>query len=598
VWHKTQQWEPLWEDIARKFQEYLSGRKDAPVHFLGAMVLDQKQTPTTHVEKRQIIDGQQRLTTLQIFLTAYRDFCAANECSELAKEADSFIQNKGMMADPEVDRFKVWPTQVDRDQFKGIVLAGSKKLVEQKFPLVRRKYARAPDPRPRMVEAYLFFYDQLAEFFIGTEAEPPLAADFPLPARLEECFQALRNSLLIVAIDLEQDDDAQVIFETLNARGEPLLPADLLRNYIFLRASRQDEVVEDLYQEHWGRFDEPFWRALTTQGRLSRPRSDLFMQHFLSSRLLVDIPVKHLFVEYKYWIERQKPFATVRDELATLARQGNQFRRLLEPKEDDPIFGLARFLQIFDIGTAYPFLLVALDGGLTNENLRAIAAVLESYLVRRAVCGLTNKNYNRVFTNLIKHVNKSGLQPDPVAGYLVELRGETVEWPTDEAFGNAFRTAHAYQTLNNARIVYILRRISEAYLTAKQERITVNSPLTVEHIMPQSWVRHWPLQDGSVGLDPTLLWNADTLDPKVQATRRRNSLVQTFGNLTICTQQLNSSASNSTWEAKKPELLAHSLLPINQQLHGVDNWDETAIERRAQALAGKALQIWPRIGGH
>src|SRR5689334_3808310 len=75
VWSKEHQWEPLWEDISRKFGEYLLGRDDAPVHFLGAMVLDQKFTPATHVEKRQVIDGQQRLTTLQIFLAAFRDFC-------------------------------------------------------------------------------------------------------------------------------------------------------------------------------------------------------------------------------------------------------------------------------------------------------------------------------------------------------------------------------------------------------------------------------------------------------------------------------------------------------------------------------------------
>src|SRR5215813_310693 len=73
VWNREQQWEPLWEDISRKFSDYLEGRKDAPVHFLGAMVLDQKQTPTAHVEKRHVIDGQQRLTTLQLFLAAFRD---------------------------------------------------------------------------------------------------------------------------------------------------------------------------------------------------------------------------------------------------------------------------------------------------------------------------------------------------------------------------------------------------------------------------------------------------------------------------------------------------------------------------------------------
>ena len=122
VWNREQQWEPLWEDIARKFVEYLEGRKDAPVHFLGAMVLDQKQTPSTHVERRQVIDGQQRLTTLQIFLAAFRDFCREQRVSRIwRKECDGFTLNKGMMADPGVDRFKVWPTQLDRPQFMDVI---------------------------------------------------------------------------------------------------------------------------------------------------------------------------------------------------------------------------------------------------------------------------------------------------------------------------------------------------------------------------------------------------------------------------------------------------------------------------------------------
>src|ERR1051325_5499240 len=126
VWGQAQQWEPLWDDISRKFCEFLDGRKDGPVHFLGAMVLDQKQTPTTHVEKRLVIDGQQRLTTLQLFLAAFRDFCGEQQCTDLAKECESFTQNKGMMANVEVERFKVWPTQLDRAQFADVLSAGSK----------------------------------------------------------------------------------------------------------------------------------------------------------------------------------------------------------------------------------------------------------------------------------------------------------------------------------------------------------------------------------------------------------------------------------------------------------------------------------------
>ena len=81
------------------------------------------------------------------------------------------------------------------------------------------------------------------------------------------------------------------------------------------------------------------------------------MQHFLASRQCVDVPIKHLFVEYRFWIERQKPFVTVSDELGALARQREDFRRLLEPRKGDPLFGLAAFLVSFDVSTTYPLLL-------------------------------------------------------------------------------------------------------------------------------------------------------------------------------------------------------------------------------------------------
>lgn len=173
---------------------------DAPVHFLGAMVLDQKQTTTTHVERRQVIDGQPRLTTLQVFLAAFRDFCRAQSCTELADECESFTLNKGMMPDRTVDKFKVWPTRLDRQPFTSVISAGSRAAVEKVYPLYRRRYARACDPRPRIVEAYLFFCDQLREYFIGTTSDPPFAADTPLAERLETCFTALKNSLRVVVV--------------------------------------------------------------------------------------------------------------------------------------------------------------------------------------------------------------------------------------------------------------------------------------------------------------------------------------------------------------------------------------------------------------
>ncbi|MFH1555915.1 MAG: DUF262 domain-containing protein [Pseudomonadota bacterium] len=338
VWSEEQQWLPLWEDISRKFTEALEGRTNAPIHFLGAMVLDQKQTPTGHVVVRQVIDGQQRLTTLQIFLAAYRDFCRSQNCIDLATECDKFLFNTGLMANGDVDKFKVWPTQLDRPQFMDVVASGSRDEVIKRHPQRKKPYARKFEPRPRMVEAYLFFFDELRGFFLGEDGEAPLGAEHPLAARLDECFQTLRSALMVVVIDLQKDDDPQVIFETLNARGEPLLPADLLRNYIFFRANRDGLDVELAYKKYWSPFDDEFWRKEVKQGRLNRPRSDLFMQHFLASRQGQDIPIKHLYVEYRHWIEQAKPFADVQTELATLSRQGDHFRRIVDPDKSDGRF--------------------------------------------------------------------------------------------------------------------------------------------------------------------------------------------------------------------------------------------------------------------
>jgi uncharacterized protein with ParB-like and HNH nuclease domain len=593
----------LWEDLSRKFSEHLDGRNDAPVHFLGAMVLDQKQSPTTYVERRQVIDGQQRLTTFQIFLAAFRDVCREEAIKDLADECDSFILNTGMMgketiksADGKqwvVDKFKVWPTQLDRTTLTTVLTAGSRAGVEKAYPLQRRKYAPTNDARPLIVEAYLFFHQQLREYFLGHNGEPPIAAGKPLSERLEICSTALKNTLRVVVIDLERDDDAQVIFETLNARGEPLLPADLLRNYIFLRAGRAGENQEELYEKYWRQFDDQFWRESVKQGRLLRPRSDLFIQHFLASKQTYDIPIKHLFVEYKNWIERQHPYATITDELAAIARQGEHFQRIVAPKKDDPLYPLLTFLDTFDIRTAYPLLLHLLDTELDAQEWREVSTTLESYLMRRAVCGMTTKNYNRTFLTLTRTLRRAGTSAANLREYLRGLTGESAEWPTDGAFGNAWMTIHAYRVLQNPKIVHILRCLDQTYHTNKHEKISIDSLLTVEHILPQSWTTNWPLPDGNQGLSYPEFVAAPPDDPRATATRNRNAVLQTFGNLTIVTQPLNGSLSNGAWPAKRHALLT-SLLPINQQLCTSEAWDETSIALRGQDLLQRALGIWPR----
>lgn len=592
VWNEEQQWTPLWEDIERKFIEALEGRKDAPHHFLGALVLDQKQTPTGHVVVRQVIDGQQRLTTLQIFLSAYRDFCREQECGALAAECDKFLFNTGMMSNPDVDKFKVWPTQLDRPQFADVVGSGSREELLKRHPLRRKPYARKPDPRPRMIEAYLFFFSQLEQFFLGDEDNRPLAEEFALAQRMDECFQTLRNALMVVVIDLQKDDDPQVIFETLNARGEPLLPADLLRNYIFFRANRDKLDVEESYKRYWARFDDEFWREEVKQGRLTRPRSDLFMQHFLASRQGQDIPIKHLYVEYRHWIEGARPFPDVSSELEALARQGDQFRRIIAPTQDDVLFDLCTFLEAFDIRTAYPLLLALADAELDDAEWRAISAVLESYLLRRAVCNLGTKNYNRIFLGLTRALRKEGFSAEKLKAALLAQSGESGVWPDDAIFKEAWLHKPLYGPLNSPKLVHLYGRLNQTFMSSKAERVSFEDQPSVEHILPQTWLKTWPLADGSKGMDFMELGNAADGDARATATRRRDIALQTLGNLTILSTALNTAQSNLPWDDKRPELMKHSLLPINQALQDQDAWDEAAILARGESLFSRALRLW------
>jgi hypothetical protein len=558
------------------------------------MVLDQKQTPTGHVVVRQVIDGQQRLTTLQIFLSAYRDFCKEQGCNALAAECDKFLFNTGMMADQNVDKFKVWPTQLDRTQFTDVVASGSRQELLKRHPLHKKPYARKPDPRPRMVEAYLFFFDQLKRFFLGDDGESPLAEDHPIAVRVDECFQQLRSALMVVVIDLQKDDDPQVIFETLNARGEPLLPADLLRNYIFFRANRENLDVEAVYKKYWSRFDDEFWREEVKQGRLNRPRSDLFMQHFLSSRQGQDIPIKHLYVEYRHWLESTKPFPDVTTELATLARQGDAFRRIISPEKDDIVFGLCSFLEAYDIRTAYPLLLALMDVDLEDDQWTEISDILESYLLRRAVCNLGTKNYNRIFLSLTRSMRKDGFSAATLKQLLLTQAGESSLWPDDATFGEAWRHKPLYGPLNNPKLVHLYARLNQTYMSSKSEDLSFSTRPSIEHIMPQEWLKNWPLPDGSKGLDVMELYRATETDPRAIGTRKRDKILQTLGNMTLLSTELNSAQSNSGWSLKCKEMKKHSLLPINQTLLELPAWNEATIVERGDELFKRALTIWRR----
>ena len=255
VWKRSEQWEPLWEDIVALAERYV--RQDAfRPHFMGAVVLDQLNTATGTLDLRQIIDGQQRLTTLQIVIEAAADVCDALGpfATNYAHDIRRLSRNDRRGDDPD-EAYKVWPTNVDREHFRRVMLAKSPAELREFYDeksMGEVGYAIA--------DSYFFFHQKITEWLITNDEEL-------LKKKLDALQNALYRGLMVVVIDLDEKDDAQMIFETLNARGTPLLASDLVKNYLLHRAEEHGHNLDNLYEEHWKLFDaDHFWREFVRTG--------------------------------------------------------------------------------------------------------------------------------------------------------------------------------------------------------------------------------------------------------------------------------------------------------------------------------------------
>lgn len=602
VWGREGQWEPFWEDV-EAIASCLANGKTAVPHFLGAVVLAQHDTHGIEIAKRDVIDGQQRLTTLQVLLAALRDQVAeAREAvkgtpaeeplQDLADSVAPLTRNKGMMHAPDVERHKVWPTNTDRTVYVSVLTAGARAALDVKFPLVKPKFKQAPDPRPPLVEAYQYFSAEIRKF---------CDAHTPSPRHpLEAIFLAFDKYLQLVVIELEREDDPQAIFESLNAHGAPLRASDLIRNHVFGRAAAQQEDADTLYERSWKQFDDNglqgapgFWRHMVKQGRLRHPRFELFFQHYLSARTSTEVTPLRVFQTFRQYWKDQSPEPRVRDELARIERFAEVFRWFHEPARIEPARPvLGRFLRrmrAIDTSTFYPLMLFLLEEAgdrIAASERDGIVTSLESYLIRSWICGRPTKNYSRIFTALLLQIQAlKTIDADAVRSRLLAIKGDNA-WPDDAAFETAWMRSPAYVSLRSSGVQMVLGAIHEQMLTSKQEQVTITSSLSVEHVMPLGWRDEWPLPSP---LPPTL-------SGQQSAEERRDALVQTFGNLTLLTQPLNSAVSNGPYAAKRTEYIAQALLRLNTYFHDVPVWDEEAIATRGKALFAHAAAIWEHEG--
>ena len=250
-------------------------------------------------------------------------------------------------------------------------------------------------------------------------------------------------------------------------------------------------------------------------------------------------------------------------------------------------------LNTFDVKTILPLILFLCgEVGLQGEPLQQVLLSLESFLVRRAVCGLTTKNYNRLFLQLVEGLRGKEDIVDALRTELLKGEGEAVVWPDDAIFSHAWLTNRLYSELKpSIRLQYILKRLEQAKRSAKNEDVHIRSSLTIEHVMPVTWETHWPLPDGRMSKSSLDRLLEDEADPDAD---RRDRLIHTIGNLTLLTQPLNSSIQNGPWSDKQPDITRQSALALNREFLEYEVWDESAIEKRGRDLFAHAVNLWPR----
>lgn len=571
VWKKKEQWEPLWQDVRRVTEELLSGNEECKPHFLGAVVLDQIKVPIGKPDARSIIDGQQRLTTLQLLMEALRDLLRNRQDLELQrKRIEKLIENQDV-SDPD-DRFKIWPTNVDRPVYRVIMETPDPKKMHEHIE------KSCPNKRSRLADAYQYFYEEIEEW-LGLDNKDGLGCE-----RSDALVNAIRDKLRIVVIDMDDQDDAQMIFETLNARGTPLLPSDLVKNFLFRSAQQCGADVEQLHAKYWESFDveDNYWRKEIGVGRIKRARIDVFLQYYLALQKQDEVQMGELFQEYQEFAERNKEKG-IEWQLEEFHRFAQHFKQFSETPIESRTGIFFDRLGKMQTTTVFPFLLGLYDK-VDNENDRLpILEDLESYLVRRMVCRLTTQGYNRLFLDLVADLSKNGsYTSEGVRGFLLSQSAESSKWPTDDEFRNAWLNVPLYSQITRPRLRLILYALDAALQTSKTESYTLKKGLTVEHLLPQHWKAHWPMGVNE-GEEPSEF---------AEREHRRNQLLHTIGNLTLLTNSLNPNVSNGSLKKKKAAILRHSAINLNRFLSEETEWDEDRIIARGECLFEKAINTW------
>jgi uncharacterized protein with ParB-like and HNH nuclease domain len=549
VW-EDEQWGRLLEDMEEISQQ------NTP-YFLGSVILKQQMTSTTKSvsDVRTLIDGQQRLTTLSIFLKV---LCLKNSKNQVFK-------NRFFLEDEDGNKtiIALEHNHNDINNYNEILNLEEEKDIDQANNISR---------------AYTYFKNNIKVDKLN--------------------FQKILSNVMFVGIDLGVDEDEQQIFDTINSLGVRLTTAELLKNHFFGR----DDL--NSYDTNWKQIFEKndetkeFWDREITAGRIKRENIDLFFYSFLQIKLQdKNINVKtddkkrlskfsNLFESYKefmkiYNVDKVLLIQEIK-EYAILYKDNIDFNIIDTELTDE--YGIKRINALIfglDYTVIIPFVLYVLNNTKDNkEEQKNIFMYLESYLMRRMISKSTNKSYSNLFSEEL--ISNEITSKEKFQNLINEKTDKNNSMPSDEVVKQGFLNSKLVN--KQARgIIYLIESIIRVKDKNKHSTGLLGlDRYSLEHMMPKKWENHW-------GKDKSFT---------DEERQNRNNKLLTLGNLAIITSSLNGSIRDSNWNKKKNGTKYGGL---NQFASGIETisaylkyetWDEDKIDERAEFLYNKAMEIW------
>ncbi|HSD15581.1 MAG TPA: DUF262 domain-containing HNH endonuclease family protein [Flavobacterium sp.] len=537
--------EPQWERLIEDLETVSASNKP---YFLGSVILKQQQTTTggNVGDKRTLIDGQQRLTTLNIF---FKVLCLKTGLNNSFDRVFRLMNNN----------IALWHNHNDIADFNRIMNLATEEELSRESSII---------------EAYNYFRKEINVDKLN--------------------MNNILTNIMFVGIDLGIDEDEQQIFDTINSLGVRLTTAELLKNYFFHRHD-----VES-YTENWKNVFErdtdtkKFWDRNITAGRSIRENVDLFFYSFLQikiqdSALNVKTEDKKLFTKVDGLFDSYKKFIQdYKIDKATLIQEIKEYAEIYRNNIDFDVidrelsaeYGIERINAIIfglENTTLIPYVLFILKRVANSNERNLIWEYLESYLMRRMVCHETTKNYNQLFSERL--ISNNIITRDVLKVHIENQSDKINFMPTDSNLEFGFKNSKLVNK-QAAGILYLI----ESMVRDRSKQSTSLLGLdrySLEHVMPKKWENNW----AQVGSE--------------EEKSNRNKTLLTLGNLTIVTTSLNASMRDADWKTKKNgrgekhglRHFASGIETFSPFLEKAD-WDENVINERAEFLFIKAKEIW------